>query len=296
MRVAVSGSSGLLGSSLVPALLREGHEVVRLVRRPAQGPDERSWDPGAGRIDGPALSDVDAVVNFSGSRVWGTPWNKSSKQELVRSRVSSTFTIVANLTRDGRCQRLLNASAMNYYGDPGLEIVDEGSPMGDGFLAELTRDWENAARLSPVPCALMRTGQVLTENGGYLSRMKPLFNLYLGGRIGNGRQFLSWISLTDQVRATMFLLKSAITGPVNICSPFPVSNADFTRAIGAHLHRPTMVPLPVPVVEAILGREYVDETILHSVRARPAVLLGAGFEFRHPKLRAALAAIKQAAQ
>ncbi len=291
MRVAIGGSTGMLGTALARHLTANGHEVVRLVRGRVTASDQRHWDPDAGRIDGPGLDDVDAVVNLAGAPIAGSRWTRERRGELRRSRVTSTLTIVTSLTPDGRCQRLLNGSAVGFYGDTGTEIVDETMPAGRGFLADVVSDWEAAARHSPVPTALLRTGQVLTRQGGFLGAQRPLFMLGLGGRIASGRQFLSWISLSDHVRATEFLLTSELTGPVNLVAPNPVSNAEFTRAFGAHLHRPTAIPLPLTAVRLLFGRRFVTEALTWGQRVRPARLLAAGFEFEQPTLAQALAAL-----
>ena len=290
MRVAIGGSTGLIGTALARRLLVEGHEVVRLVRGAVTASDQRHWDPDAGRIDGPGLDDVDAVVNLAGAPIAGARWTKEHRTEIRRSRITATLTIVTSLSPDGRCQRLLNGSAVGYYGDTGTEIVDESMPAGRGFLAEVVADWEAAAAHSPVPTAMLRTGQVLAHDGGFLALQRPVFGLGLGGRVGSGRQFLSWIGLADHVRATAFLLGNDLTGPVNVVSPNPVSNAEFTRAFGRALHRPTPMPLPLGLVGAVFGREFVTEALLASQRVRPARLLDAGFTFEHPTLAKALAA------
>ena len=291
MRVAIGGSTGLIGTALARHLVRSGHEVVRLVRGAVTASDQRRWDPDAGRIDGPGLEDTDAVVNLAGSPMGGVRWTKERKAEIRRSRTTSTLTILTQLTPDGRCQRLLNGSAMGYYGDTGTEIVDETFPRGRGFLAEVVSDWEAAAHHSPVSTAVLRTGNVLTRDGGYLAMQWPLFALGLGGRIASGHQFVSWISLTDHIRAIEFLLTSDITGPVNLVAPNPVSNAEFTATFGAHLNRPTPLPLPLPGVELLFGREFVKEALLKGQRVRPARLLDAGFVFEQPTLLQAFAAM-----
>ena len=290
MRVAIGGSNGLIGTALARHLVGSGHEVVRLVRGEVTASDQRRWDPDAGRIDGPGLEDTDAVVNLAGAPM-ASRWTKERKAEIRRSRTTSTLTIVTQLTPEGRCQRLLNGSAMGYYGDTGTEIVDETFPPGHGFLAEVVSDWEAAADHSPVSTAVLRTGTVLTREGGYLAMQWPLFALGLGGRIASGHQFVSWISLTDHIRAIEFLLTSDITGPVNLVAPNPVSNAEFTVTFGAHLNRPTPLPLPLPGVELLFGREFVKEALLKGQRVRPARLLDAGFVFEQPTLMQAFAAM-----
>jgi uncharacterized protein len=288
MRVAIGGATGLLGTALGRSLSHSGHDVVRLVRGTPQASDQRRWDPDAGRISGPGLDDVDAVVNLAGTPIAGGRWTKERKASIRRSRTTSTLTIVTSLTPDGRCQRLLNASAIGLYGNTGPELVDEQSPAGRGFLARVVQDWETAASHSPVSTAVLRTGHVLARDGGYLAAIWKLFAAGLGGRIGDGRQFLSWISLTDHVRAMEELLTSDITGPVNLVGPRPVTNAEFTRTFADFLNRPAVLPTPIPAVGLLFGRDFVREALLSGQRVQPAVLNEAGFEFEHKTLVEAL--------
>ncbi len=294
MRVAIGGSTGLLGTALTRHLRDHGHEVVRLVRAEPTASDQRHWDPDAGRIDEPGLTDVDAVVNLAGSSIGGGRWTKERKSELRRSRISSTLTIVTSLDPDGRCRRLLNASAIGYYGDAGIDVVDETTPPGRGFLAQLCIDWETAAGHSAVPTVTLRSGNVLTPTGGFLGAQKALFAAGLGGRIGSGRQFVSWIGQEDWLRAVAWLLTSDLTGPVNLVAPNPVTNAAFTRGYGRFLNRPTLIPMPLFAVRTLLTGEFVDEVLLSSTRVRPARLLEAGFAFAHPTLTRAFAALRRA--
>lgn len=291
MRVAIGGATGLLGSALSRRLSRNGHQVVRLVRGTPQAADQRRWDPDAGRIAGPGLEDVDAVVNLAGTPIAGGRWTKERKAAIRRSRTTSTLTIVTSISPNGRCQRLLNGSAIGIYGNTGAEMVDELSPVGRGFLARVVQDWEAAASHSPVSTAVLRTGHVLAADGGYLEAIWKLFAAGLGGRVGDGRQFLSWISLADHVRAMEYLLTSEITGPVNLTGPRPVTNAEFTRTFADHLNRPAVLPMPLPAVSMLFGREFVREALLSGQRVQPARLAEAGFEFRHKTLAEALAAL-----
>ncbi len=284
----------MLGTALTRHLRSQGHEVVRLVRGQPTSSDKRHWDPDAGRIAAPRLDDVDAVVNLAGAPLAGGRWTKERRAELARSRVASTLTVVTSLDPDGRCQRFLNASGIGYYGDAGAEVVDEASPRGRGFLAQLCVDWETAAGHAAVPTAMLRTGQVLSPDGGILGRLRPLFAAGLGGRIGSGRQFVSWITLEDYLRAVTWLLTSDLTGGVNLCAPNPVTNAALTRAIGRLVNRPTVLPVPLTAVKAVFGRQFVDELLLTSTRARPARLLDAGFSFTHPDLNQAFSAMRAA--
>jgi uncharacterized protein len=291
MRVAIGGASGLLGTALSRRLVDSGHEVLKLVRGTPQSLTQRRWDPDAGRIAAPGLDDVDAVVNLAGAPIAGGRWTKDYKAEIRRSRITTTLTIVTSLSPKGRCQRLLNASAAGFYGNSGNTVVDEDSPAGHGFLSRVTQDWEAAAGHSPISTAVLRTGEVLARQGGYLGAIWPLFNVGLGGRIGDGRQFLSWISLNDHVRAMEFLLTSEVTGPVNLVSPQPVTNAQFTRLFAEQLHRPAFVPTPLSAISLLLGREIVRELLTSGHRVKPTRLLDAGFRFEQPSLREALAAV-----
>lgn len=289
MRVAIGGASGLLGTALSRRLIGSGHDVVRLVRGTPQSSDQRRWDPDAGRISGPGLDDVDAVVNLAGTPIAGGRWTKERKAAIRRSRTTSTLTIVTSLAPDGRCQRLLNASAIGIYGNTGAQIVDEDSMTGRGFLARVVQDWEAAASHSPVSTVTLRTGHVLDKHGGYLAAQWKLFAAGLGGRVGDGRQFLSWISLADHVRAMEFLLTNDLSGPVNLVGPRPVTNAEFTRTFGDYLNRPTLVPMPLPAVSVLFGREFVREALLAGQRVAARRLIDAGFQFRHKTLAEALA-------
>lgn len=289
MRIAIAGASGLLGSATSAHLRGTGHQVLALVRRPAEGLDERSWNPDAGQISGPGLSDVDAVINFSGAGIADERWTEQRKAVLRSSRLNSTTTIAAALDPRGRCQRLLNGSAIGIYGDTGETVVDENTPKGRGFLAQLVADWEEAAHVAPVPTAYLRTGQVLTEQGGFLGKQRLPFQLGLGGRIGSGRQFLSWIHIDDYTRAVAHLLASKLTGPVNLTSPNPVTNNQFTEAFAHELNRPALIPMPLPGLRLLFGSEMVEEALLSGARVQPRRLLDEGFDFDHPRLAGALA-------
>ena len=291
MRIAIAGASGLLGTAAANHLVAEGHSVVRLVRREAGRPDERRWEPSEGRIDGPGLSDVDATLNFAGSGIADARWSEPRKEELRHSRISTTITLVHHLVPDGRCQRFLSASAIGFYGDTGPAVVDEQSPAGVGFLARLVVDWERAAAHSPVPVVHLRTGHVLAAEGGFLGKQLLAYKLGLGGRIGSGRQFLSWIHVADYVRALAFLLESELTGPVNLVGPHPVTNARMTEALADRVRRPALIPTPLTALRALFGREMVADALLSGQRVAPARLMGAGFDFHHPDLDEALASL-----
>ncbi|WP_131738624.1 TIGR01777 family oxidoreductase [Actinomadura roseirufa] len=294
MRVTVTGSTGLIGSALVKSLRADGHDVVRLVRREPAASDEARWSPADGCVEVAAVDGADAVVHLAGAGVGDRPWTKSYKRRIRESRLSGTRTLSeAIAAAPRRPPVLVCGSAIGFYGDTGDDEVDEKAAMGRGFLAELVRDWEAAARSAReagVRVVHPRTGVVLARGGGILGRTLPLFRLGLGGRLGDGRQWTSWISLPDQIAALRFLIDGALDGPVNLTAPSPVTNEDLTRALGAALRRPT--PLTVPrfaLRTALLG--FADEGPLVSQRVLPRRLEEAGFRFAHPELTAALEAV-----
>ena len=294
MRIAITGSSGLIGSALGQLLTTGGHAVVPVVRRePRLG--EIGWDPSAGRLDPADLADVDAVVNLGGAGIGARRWSDEYKRILLESRVDGTSLLasrLAELGADGPAT-LVSGSAIGYYGDRGDEVLDETSASGDGFLAEICRQWEAAtepASAAGVRVAHIRTGIVVTPEGGALKKMLPLFKLGVGGRFGSGRQWMSWISLTDEVRAIEHLLTNPISGPVNLTAPNPVRNADFADTIGAVLRRPTIVPVPEFGPKLLLGAELADALLFDGQRVQPAVLTETGFRFEHAELAAALRA------
>jgi len=294
MRVAVTGSSGLIGTALAGALRQDGHEVIPLVRRPP-GPSEIRWDPQAadgGLVPG-ALDGVDAVVHLSGAPIAGGRWTAARKHKLRASRVQSTQALVTAIAAaKSPPQVLLSGSAVGWYGDTGDRAVDETAPAGAGFLASLVRDWESAARPARdagVRVVNLRSGVVLSRQGGMLGLLTPLFRAGLGARMGSGRQFISWISLTDHVAAVRFLLGQAgIDGPVNLTAPAPVTNAVFTAALARALHRPALLWVPAPALQ--LGAGEMSGELLGSARVLPRRLTEAGFAFRYPAIAAALAA------
>lgn len=288
MRVAITGSTGLIGSALVQALRWGGDEVVRLVRRDPHGTDERQIFPDQRRIAGPGLSDVDAVVNLAGTAIAGGRWTESYKRGILSSRISVTETVVAALAEDGRCQRLVSGSAIGYYGPTGDHAVDETAPAGHDFLAGVVVAWEKAASAAPVPTALLRTGHVMTPRGGYIGAQLLPFKLGLGGPVRDGRHRVSWISLDDEVAAIRWLLANELTGPFNLTAPHPVTNARWTKAMGAALHRPTIIPFPVPVAAAAFGRDFVEGAMLNSQWVLPNRLEDAGFEFRDTEIEPTL--------
>ncbi|MGH3950539.1 MAG: TIGR01777 family oxidoreductase [Pseudonocardiaceae bacterium] len=290
MRALVAGSSGFIGSALVPELRGAGHEVRRLVRRPADASDEFSWDPPAGTISEAALDGVDLAINLCGASLFGR-WSAARKQVIRDSRLEPTEVLAEAVAEHG-VPALINASGADYYGNTGDIAVDETGGEGAGFMAELCADWENAAnpaRKAGARVVSLRTGIVLSADGGMLQVLKPLFWLALGGRLGDGRQYVPWISLPDEVRAIQFAAEHPeLAGPINLCAPNPVTNVEFTRALGRGVHRPAPWFAPATALRLVLGAEG-SELPLASRRTIPKVLTDAGFEFRHTDLDAALA-------
>lgn len=288
--MVVTGASGLLGSALVPALEADGHEVLRLVRRPPQGAREVAWDPARGTIDANSLAGVEVAVNLSGATI-GRRWSVARKAEIRGSRVDSTRLLSRTLaTLDPRPSALISAGGVGIYGDRGDEILTEESELGEGFLSEVGKAWEEAAdpaRAAGIRVVHFRQGVVLTRRGGILERLLTPFRLGVGGRVGNGRQWWSWVALDDLVEAYRFALAGELAGAVNLLSPNPVTNVQFTRALGRALRRPTIFPFPAVAARAVFG-EMGEEVLLGSQRALPKRLVDAGFAFRHGELAEAL--------
>ncbi len=291
MRTVIAGSSGLIGTALAHDLREAGHEVVRLVRRRPRAVDEHEWDPPAGRIDESALDGADAVVNLCGAGIGNRRWSHARKQVLLNSRVEPTEVLAAAVAERG-IPVLVNASAVGYYGDTGDRESDESAPSGQGFLAALCRDWEAATRRAEEAGARvvrLRTGHVLSRRGGLLGTLRPLFTLMLGGRLGDGLQYMSWLHVADQVAVIRYLVETdGIAGPVNSCSPNPVTNREFTRTLGRVLGRPAPWFVPGLALRVAIGEDAGE--ILYSQRAVPGVLTARGFTFRYPALEDALAA------
>lgn len=291
MKVAVTGASGLIGSALVPALRARGHEVVRLVRRAPSAPDEVRWDPAAGTVDLAGLQGIDAVVHLAGAGVGDKRWTEAYKKEIRDSRVQGTTTIAqAMASLDPRPKVLVCGSAIGYYGDTGDRAVTEESPQGAGFLADVVADWEASAKPAVdagirVPFA--RTGLVVSSKGGAWKRLLPIFRLGVGGKVGSGKQYWSFISLRDEVAALIALLEDdRYRGPVNLTAPNPVTNAEVTAAMGRVLGRPTVLPVPAFAIKAALGE--FSQDVLGSQRVLPAVLEGDGFNWSDPTIDQAI--------
>ncbi|MDQ6649546.1 MAG: TIGR01777 family oxidoreductase [Actinomycetota bacterium] len=299
MKIAVTGASGLIGSALLPVLRADGHEVTKLVRRTPGAPDEARWDPALGTVDTAALVGTDAVIHLAGVGIGDRRWTDDYQHKILDSRVDGTTTISRTVAAlDPRPQVLLSASAVGFYGDTGDRPIDESAPVGAGFLADVVRQWEAAtapARDAGIRVVNLRTGIVLSAAGGLLGRTLPLFKAGLGGRLGSGRQYVSWISMADEVAAIRFLLTAQdVQGPVNLAGPAPVTNADFTDSLGRAVHRPTITVAPAFALRLGVGR-FADEGILIGQRVLPKALEAADFSFQHSDLDTALQAALSAA-
>ncbi|MDH4169092.1 MAG: TIGR01777 family oxidoreductase, partial [Acidimicrobiia bacterium] len=281
MDIAVTGSTGFIGSALVRDLEADGHRVLRVVRPGTGATSGRSitWDPMTDAIDAAGLEGIDAVVHLAGEGIEARRWTSEQKTRIRESRTRSTALLAR--TFDGLTNPpgvWVSGSAIGYYGDRGADMLDETAGPGEGFLAEVCDDWETAARTEgPTRVAHIRTGIVLDAGGGALRAQLPFFKLGIGGRIGDGSQYWSWISLTDQIGAIRHVIDHEIAGPVNLTAPTPVTNTEFTRTLGKVLTRPTLLPTPRLAVNIRLGRELADALLFTSARVLPAVLTGSGF-------------------
>lgn len=290
MQVVLCGASGLIGTALRSSLRAEGHAVSTLVRRSPSVPDEVRWAPERGELDPAVVAAADAVVCLSGAGVGEHRWNDSYKAVLRNSRLDSVATIAAAVAKlTGGPRVLLSASAVGYYGDTGERKVDEAAPRGAGFLAEMCQDWEAATRPAQdagVRVTHLRTGLVLSADGGLLKRLKPIVRLGIAGRLGSGRQYMPWISLADEIGAIRFLLERDVSGPVNLTGPDPVRNSELIATLARVLHRPAIVATPGFALRIVLG-EFAEDT-LTGQRAVPAKLLDAGFTHQHADVESAL--------
>jgi uncharacterized protein len=290
-RIAITGASGLIGTALVGYLKSEGHTVQRFVRRPVVAPDEIQWDPKTGYVDIEALRGVDAIIHLAGVGVGDKRWSKKYKSEILNSRLLGT-TAIAHAVNEVKPQVFISASAIGWYGESGNRSVVESDRVGDDFLAAVCREWEGAADLvTDVRTVKIRTGLVLDPTGGALGKMLPLFRLGLGGKLGNGKQWWSWITLHDVIRAITFLLESKVSGPVNLTSPNPVTNQEFTSALARAMHRPALFPAPAIGLKIALGG--FSSEILGSKKVMPQALTEAGFTWDYPHITNALTALVQ---
>ncbi|MCH5677183.1 TIGR01777 family oxidoreductase [Streptomyces gilvus] len=292
-RIAVSGASGLIGGALARSLTADGHRVVRLVRRAARGADEVCWDPEGRYVDTAGLAGCDAVVNLAGAGVGNRRWTDAYKARIRAGRVLGTAALAeAIASLDDRPRVFVNGSAIGYYGETGDRVVDESAPAGSGFLPELCVEWEAAAapaREAGVRTAFVRTGLVVSSEGGAWARLFPLFKAGLGGRMGDGRQYWSYVSLHDEVAAIRHLIDThGLSGPFNVTAPNPLTNREITEAMGRVLHRPTFFTVPAPALRTVLGEMAGD--VLGSARVVPTRLLESGFTFAFPDIEGALRA------
>lgn len=292
MKIVVAGASGLIGRALLPALREHGHEVVRLVRRAVIAADEISWKPDTYELDASRLEGVDAIVNLAGENIAGGRWTAARRARILSSRVDATRTLVT------ACAQLkqkpgvfINASAIGIYGDASDAELTEASPPGLGFLPEVCLIWETyaeGAARTGIRTAMLRFGVVLTAEGGALAKMLPLFRLGLGGRMGSGRQWMSWVSLDDAVGVVLHALSNAdCAGAMNVVAPEAVTNVEFTASLARVVGRPALLPVPAWMLQLIFGQMAVD-TVLASTRARPERLRATGYAFRHASLEVAL--------
>jgi uncharacterized protein (TIGR01777 family) len=296
MEIAITGSSGLIGTALAAALRAGGHRVRPVVRRPSPDPAAVAWDPAAGTIDAAGLDGVDAVVHLAGVGIGDKRWNDAHKAAVLESRTAGTGLLARTLAGLDRPPAVLvSGSAIGYYGDRGDEVLTELSAPGDDFLAGVVQAWEAAAQPAVdagIRTVFLRTGIVLAARGGALPRLALPFKLFLGGRLGSGRQWMSWIALDDEVGAIRFAVDTpTVAGPLNAVAPEPLTNAELAKALGAALHRPAAVPVPAFGPRLLLGREMADGLVFASQRVRPQVLTDAGYPFVRTDIRAALQAI-----
>ena len=292
MRIVVTGASGFIGQALVLLLRQENHQVLRLVRRPPTEKDEVYWDPASAQWDADQLDGIDGAVHLAGENLASGRWNRQRMARIRESRTEPTFFLSRSLAALPHLPKvLISASAVGYYGHRGAESLTEASAPGQGFLAELCQVWEDStapARVAGIRVVAARFGIVLGP-GGALAKMLLPFKLGLGGRIGPGNQFMSWVSREDAVRAILHLLRDdSLEGPVNVVAPGAVTNREFTKALGAALSRPTILPLPAALARLAFG-PMADEMLLSSTRVQPVRLQEAGFEFRHPDIETAMA-------
>ncbi|CAN5485135.1 MAG: TIGR01777 family oxidoreductase [Actinomycetota bacterium] len=292
MRILMSGASGFIGSALRRALQQKGNEVSALTRSASADSRAVRWDPAAGELDPDSVEGFDAVVHLAGEGIGDRRWNEVHKRRVRDSRIQGTSLLSRTLSElDRPPQVLLSASAMGYYGDRGDEPLSESAPAGDGFLAGVVQAWEEAtgpASDAGIRVVTTRSSLVLDPNGGVLKRQLIPFRLGVGGRLGAGRQWWSWITLEDEVRAMQHLLEADVSGAVNLSSPSPITNAEFTDILGRVLSRPTFCSVPRVALEVVLGKDMATEMLFFSQRLVPSKLEGSGFVFRQPELEPAL--------
>lgn len=297
MKIAVTGSHGLIGEALCKHLSGQGHIVARIIRASNSASGDIHWNPADGSIESDKLNGVDAVIHLAGENIASHRWTAEQKQKIKESRIRGTKLLADTICGlEKKPEVVVSGSAIGFYGDRGSETLTESSNVGSGFLADVCREWEEA--IAPVAAAGVRvvnarTGVVLSTKAGALNKMLPIFQLGGGGNIGDGRQYMSWISLDDEIKALEFALThSSVSGPINLVAPNPVTNAEFTAVLGSVLHRPAFVPLPAFAAKIILG-EMADELLLSSQKCQPTKLQSAGYQFEYPDLKEALSTTLQ---
>jgi uncharacterized protein (TIGR01777 family) len=285
VKVLISGASGLIGTELNLQLKAQGHQVVRLVRRPAKSAEELSWNPGKAPLDPASLSDIDAVINLAGATTGKIPWTKKYEKELIASRLDSTKTLVDAINACPNPPRvLISGSASGIYGDQGDAWLDESSPKGEGFLADLAYQWEEAAKLARTRVVLVRTTMVMSKKLGALGKLLPLIKLGVGGALGSGKQWWAWISLEDEARAIIHLIETeSASGAYNLTAPEPATCEQIIKELGRQLHRPTLVKVPAFAMRLLIGKA-ADELLLCSQKMKSHRLEKTGFVFKHPTL------------
>lgn len=292
MKVLVSGSSGLVGSALMPVLSKKGHVVLRLVRTKAKSSEEVEWDPASGKVDAGGLEGLDVVVHLAGDNIASGRWTAEKKRRIRDSRVDGTKLLSESIQKLARPPKVFAcASAIGYYGDRGEEVLREDSAPGSNFLAGVCRDWEAVGQPAAnhgIRVVHLRFGVILSPKGGALQKMLFPFRMGAGGKVGSGKQYMSWISLDDAVGAIEHALsKESLSGPVNVVAPGPVTNSEFTKVLGRVLSRPTVFPMPALIARLAFG-EMADELLLSSTRVEPLKLLACGYAFQHADLEGAL--------
>jgi len=285
VKVLISGASGLIGTELNLQLKAQGHQVVRLVRRPARSAEELSWSPGLAPLEPAALSDIDAVINLAGATTGKIPWTKKYEKELIASRLDSTKTLVDAINAcPNPPQVLISGSASGIYGDQGDAWLDESSPKGEGFLADLAYQWEESAKLARTRVVLVRTTMVMSKKLGALGKLLPLIKLGIGGALGSGKQWWAWISLEDEARAIIHLIENeTASGAYNLTAPEPATCEQIIKELGRQLHRPTLLKVPAFAMRLLIGKA-ADELLLCSQKMKSHRLEKTGFVFKHPTL------------
>ncbi len=292
MKILITGSTGLVGSSIISELTKKGYQFIRLVRTESRSINDITWNPETGAIEKPIPNDLSVIIHLCGQNLMSCRWSRKLKKKLYDSRVTSTKNLLKLINKlPNRPKLLITASAVGYYGNQGEKILTEEAGNGSGFLAGLSSDWEDAANDfsdAGMRISHLRLGIVLSNRGGALAMMKPVFHLGLGGRLGDGKHYMSWVIIDDVVNIIEYIITNeSLKGPINIVSPNPAPNGEFTKMLGKVLNRPTLIPVPEFILKLLL-REIAEELLLSSTRAIPAKLNAAGYKFKYPLLEDAL--------